>query len=270
MPEPGSGRSVLTTTFERLRAGGRRAFIPYVTAGHPAPDATVEVLQMLAGEGADVIELGIPFSDPLADGPTIQRATWGALARGVDVPHVLRWTERFARRSDVPIVLFSYLNPILQYGAKRFVKDAASAGARGLLIIDLPVGADPQLEASLDLPDLDLVRLIAPTTSPERSARIAGAAQGFIYYISRKGVTGERGELRRELATEVGALRELTDLPIAVGFGISSAEQARTVAAVADGVVVGSALVRALTEGGQEAARELARTLRSGIDAAIS
>ncbi len=265
----GHGRDALSTTFERLKTSDRRAFIPYFTAGHPKPAATVEVLEMLAGEGADVIELGVPFSDPLADGPTIQRAARRALGSGVDVAQVLRWTDEFSRRSGTPIVIFSYLNPILRYGPKRFVSDAVTAGAAGLLITDLPVGADPALEQTLGGVDIDLVRLVAPTTPADRAALIVESGQGFIYYISRTGVTGERKRLRQVLADEVAALRELTNLPIAVGFGISTAEQARAVAAVADGVVVGSALVRLLAEDGIKAARGLARELRKAIDEAV-
>jgi tryptophan synthase alpha chain len=258
----------LAATFRQLGQRRRRAFIPYVTAGDPAPDSTVDVLEMLVDAGADVVELGIPFSDPLADGPTIQAAAWRALGRGVDVARVLNWTSDFAAQWDTPIVLFSYLNPILRYGAERFVQDAREAGAAGLLITDLPAGEDPELDLALGSGDVDLVRLIAPTTPADRLPRILQTARGFIYYISRTGVTGERDQLRAELASEIGALRGSVNLPIAVGFGISSPEQARTVASVADGVVVGSALVRTLAEEGLDATRRLALALRTAIDAA--
>jgi len=258
----------LAAAFRRLGAQRRRAFIPYVTAGDPAPGQTVEVLAMLADAGADIIELGIPFSDPLADGPTIQAAAWRALGRGVDVAQVLDWTRDFAARRDTPIVLFSYLNPILRYGAERFVQDAGNAGAAGLLITDLPAGEDPDLESALNTGGLEMVRLVAPTTPADRLPRILQDAKGFIYYISRTGVTGERDRLRQELAAEVEALRGRANLPIAVGFGISSPDQARAVASVADGVVVGSALVRTLAEDGLDATRRLAEALRTAIDAA--
>lgn len=260
-----SGR--LTATFDKLREGGRRAFIPYVTAGDPDPARTVEILERLADAGADLIELGIPFSDPLADGPTIQAASWRALQRGVSVEHVLKWTEAFSGRCPTPLVLFTYLNPVLAYGAARFRERAIAAGAAGLLITDLPVGEDEDLERRLGGEPLDLVRLVAPTTLPARLGRILKRASGFVYYISRTGVTGERGETRGELAEEVGALRRLTSLPIAVGFGISSPEQAATVAAAADGVVMGSALVRTLTESGVDDGIALARRVREAIDA---
>ncbi len=266
MPDPKG--SPIAGAFQRLRNAGRRAFIPYITAGHPQPETTVDTLVMLADEGADVLELGIPFSDPLADGPTIQRAAWTALAHGVDVGRVIAWTEEFRSRADTPVVLFTYLNPVLRYGTESFVRDARDAGAAAILITDLPLGTDPEVESTLSAGGLDLVRLIAPTTTPERAARIVGAASGFIYYISRTGVTGEQERLRDDLLEEVTKLREITDLPIAVGFGISSAGQARAVASVADGVVVGSALVRTLDEDGLAGARALVRQLRTAIDEA--
>lgn len=231
---------------------------------------TVAVLELLSDEGADVIELGIPFSDPLADGPIIQEASWRALSRGVDVERVLAWTREFTGARDTPVVLFSYINPLLHYGPERFLADATSSGAAGLLITDLPVGEDAALEGELGSGGLDLVRLVAPTTPRDRVQLIVEAARGFVYYISRRGVTGERERLRGGLAEELDALRAMTDLPIAVGFGISRAEQARAVACHADGVVIGSALVRALAEGGLEVAGELVRTIRSAIDEATT
>ena len=268
MSERPDGVGRLVATFRRLQAARRRALIPYITAGDPAAAATVDVMEMLVDASADVLELGIPFSDPLADGPTIQAAAWRALGAGVDVTRVLDWTSEFSGRSDTPVVLFTYLNPVLRYGPQRFVRDARQSGAAGLLITDLPVGEDAELEATLASGGLDLVRLLAPTTPESRAGLILDAAQGFIYYISRTGVTGEREQLRRGLAEEVEALRRRTDLPIAVGFGISNPEQAEAVASVADGVVVGSALVRTLAEEGIDSAGQLARRLRSAIDAA--
>lgn len=258
----------LGATFHRLRAERRCAFIPYITAGDPQPESTVEVMAALAQAGADVLELGIPFSDPLADGPTIQAASWRALGKGVNVESVLSWTQEFRRDFDIPIVLFSYLNPVLRYGAQRFIRAARESGAAGLLLTDLPVGEDEELEATLATGGLDWVRLIAPTTPERRAARILQAAQGFIYYISRTGVTGERHSVPRGLAQELAALRRRTDLPIAVGFGIARPAQARAVAAIADGVVVGSALVRTLAADGLVAARKLAEEIRTAIDAA--
>lgn len=259
--------SVLGQTFERLRARGRRGLVVYVTAGHPRPELVPRLLAMLADCGADIIELGIPFSDPLADGPVIQRASWQALQHGVTPRRVLEWVEGCAG-GGAPVVLFGYLNPVLQYGPEAFVRDAASAGAAGLLLTDLPAGTDPELEAALRHPDVALVRLVAPTTAPERAREIARISQGFLYYISRTGVTGPRPELAANLRREVQELRAHTRVPVAVGFGISTADQARLVAEVADGVVVGSAVVAALEGGGLEAAARVAREIRQGIDAA--
>jgi tryptophan synthase alpha chain len=252
----------LTGAFEAARAAGRAALIPYVTAGHPAPALTLPVLRMLAEEGADVIELGVPFSDPLADGPTIQRSSFEAIAQGADLAWTLAVLAEFRRESAVPVVLFTYLNPVLRFGVDRFLAEAREAGAQGVLLTDLPVGADPALEARFAASGLELIRLVAPTTSPERARVIAAAARGFLYYVSRTGVTGAAQALSATLAAEVAALRTATPLPVAVGFGISGGEQAAAVAGVADGVVVGSALVAALTRGGVEGARSLMRELR--------
>jgi tryptophan synthase alpha chain len=261
---------VTTTTlrdaFALRRAEGRSALIPYVTAGHPRPDGTVEVLEALADAGADVIELGVPFSDPLADGPTIQRSSFLSLSRGTTLPRVLEALAAFRRARPTPVVLFSYLNPLLRYGVDRFLADAAEAGAQGVLVTDLPVGADPELEARIRASSLDLIRLVAPTTRPERVVEVAAGGSGFLYYISRTGVTGARESLREELADEVGAIRRAVLLPVAVGFGISTPEQAAAVAAVADGVVVGSALVRTLEDEGVEAGAAFVAALRRGMD----
>lgn len=224
-----------------------------------------DVLTMLVEAGADVIELGVPFSDPLADGPTIQRSSHFAIQQGVD----LRWTldalSAFRAQHDTPVVVFSYLNPIVHFGVERFITEAGAAGADGVLITDLPVGYDAEWERAFEGSPLDLVRLVAPTTRAERVRAIAERAQGFLYYVSRTGVTGARQSLAEGLEREVGALRAVSQVPVAVGFGISTAEQARTVAAVADGVVVGSALVETLANGGVQAAGRLMRSLRGAM-----
>jgi tryptophan synthase alpha chain len=250
---------------ERARAG-RAALVPYVTAGFPELDATVPLLEALADAGADVLELGVPFSDPIADGPTIQASSFRALENGTTVRRVLEWLREFRARRDTPVVLFTYLNPVVRYGAARFCRDAADAGADGLLFTDLPAGADPALEAAAGEAGLDLIRLLAPTTGPERAARIAEGGSGFLYYISRTGVTGARAALRDELAAEIDGLRRATRLPVAVGFGISTPEQAAQVAALADGVVVGSALVQVLEREGVAGAAAFVASLRAAMD----
>lgn len=256
----------LDAHFAAWRTARRCALIPYLTCGFPTPDSTAALLDALATAGADVIELGVPFSDPVADGPTIQRSSQIALEQGVTLAHTLAELTAFRARHDTPVVLFTYLNPVLRYGVPRFIDDAVAAGAQGVLLTDLPLGGDDALEAALEASPLSLIRLIAPTTSPARAREIAQRAHGFLYYIARMGVTGARADLRAELAAELDALRAVTDVPIAVGFGISTAEQAATVAQTADGVVVGSALIAAVEQGGVAAASELIRDMRAALD----
>ena len=254
-----------------LRGTGRRLLIPYITAGYPEPAHTLELLPALVNAGADLIELGVPFSDPVADGPTIQRSSQRALERGVTLAWVLGQLGQFrAAGADTPVVLFTYLNPVLRFGPDRFVFAALDAGADGVLVTDLPAGADPALERMLDESRLAHVRLVAPTTPPARAREIAAATQGFLYCIARLGVTGATSRLRDELPAEIAALRAFATVPIAVGFGISSAEQAAAVGRIADGIVVGSALIDALDRGGIPAAVALLRSLRAGLDEAAA
>jgi tryptophan synthase alpha chain len=252
--------------FAARRADGRAALVPYVTAGHPELDSTVPVLEAVSASGADVIELGIPFSDPLADGPTIQRSSFASLASGTDVTRVLSDLAVFRAKSETPIVLFTYLNPVLRFGLERFLQEAADAGANGLLLTDLPTGADQVLEDAVIESPLDLIRLVAPTTPLDRVPEVARGGSGFLYYISRTGVTGAQTELRSGLDEAVRAIRAAVDLPVAVGFGISTPEQAAEVGEVADGVVVGSALVRILEEGGVDAGAAFVAALRTALD----
>lgn len=257
---------MISSVLAALRDDRRAALIPYVTAGHPSADSTVAVLNALADSGADIIELGIPFSDPLADGPTIQQSSFRSLVNGTTVEGVLGDLKRFRSERDTPVVIFTYLNPVLRYGLDVFLADAAEAGANGLLLTDVPLGADPELERAVAASPLDFIRLVAPTTEGERVPGIAEAGSGFLYYISRTGVTGARSELRRDLAAEVESLRATVGLPVAVGFGISTPEQARVIGAVADGVVVGSALVRIMEEEGVEAGARFVAELRAALD----
>jgi tryptophan synthase alpha chain len=263
---PSSGSTSLGAAFAACREQERAALVLYVTAGHPDRERGLDVLLALADAGADVIELGVPFSDPLADGPTIQLSSFQAIERGVDLRWTLELLARFRELRSTPVVLFSYLNPIYRYGVEAFARDAAAAGAAGVLLTDLPAGADPEVEDQLRGAGLDLIRLVAPTSTPERVRQIAAAGSGFLYYVSRTGVTGARQELEAGLEREVRELRAATDLPIAVGFGISTPEQARAVARFADGVIVGSALVERLAGAGLEPAAGYVRELRAAME----
>jgi tryptophan synthase alpha chain len=260
-------RGNIRDAFAARRAEGRAALVPYVTAGYPERGSTVEALDALAGAGADVIELGIPFSDPLADGPTIQHASFVSIEKGTTLTSALEDLAAFKARTNTPIVLFTYLNPILRRGIASFLRNAQDAGADGVLVTDLPTGSDPALEEQIVDSPLDLVRLIAPTTPIERVPEVARGGSGFLYYISRTGVTGARGELRAELAGEIDRIKKAVELPVAVGFGISTPEQAAAVAAVADGVVVGSAVIQAIDRGGIREAGRFIASLRAGMDA---
>jgi tryptophan synthase alpha chain len=243
----------------------RRALVCYVTAGHPDIEQSVTLLRELPDAGADIIEVGVPFSDPLADGPVIQASSQRALALGVTLERSLELVDR--ARPKAPVVLFSYLNPVLAAGPD-VLDRAAAAGVSGVLITDLPVGADPPREEWLGAGPLAFVRLVAPTTPEARMAEIARHGGGFVYLISRLGVTGARDTLPPELPETVARLRRATTLPICVGFGVSRPEHARAIGAIADGVVVGSALVAAAGAGGVDGALALVRELRAGLDSA--
>ena len=248
--------------FEALRAESRRALVCYVTAGHPSPAATVELLEGLDAAGADVIELGVPFSDPVADGPVIQRSSSVALANGVTLHGALELLGK--ARVSVPVVLFTYLNPLLAAGPD-VLRRAEEAGIAGILVTDLPLGADPTRERWLADSGLDFIRLVAPTTPAARLAGICEHGSGFVYLISRMGVTGTRDDTPPDVAPMVARLREVTDLPVCAGFGISTPAQARAVSRLADGVVVGSAIVQAAGES-TDAALNLVRSMREAMD----
>jgi tryptophan synthase alpha chain len=233
-----------------------------VTAGHPDIERSLDTLHALEEAGADIIELGVPFSDPIADGPIIQASSQRALENGMTYDGVLDLVSR--ARLTVPVVLFSYLNPVLAAGSDALTR-AAEAGASGILITDIPVGADPEREAWLGNSPLAFIRLVAPTTPRERMAEIARHGSGFVYLISRLGVTGVQEETATSLPETIARLRSTTALPICVGFGISTPAQARSVGNLADGVVVGSALVRA-AENGPSSVLTLARSLREALD----
>lgn len=234
----------LSSTFASLKASGKKAFVAYIAAGDPNFDASLDIMKTLVDVGADIIELGLPFSDPLADGIVNQLAADRALKAGMTTPRVIELIRKFRETHETPIVLFTYLNPIYTYGFERFHHDAAAAGADGILLLDLPPD-----EAALnsDLAKhvgLKHIRLIAPTTPAERVELLAKSAEGFIYALSRTGVTGAHGAPAANIAKFVTSIKQHTDVPVCVGFGITTPEQARMVAHAADGVIVGSAIVK--------------------------
>jgi len=236
--------------FANLRASGKRAFVAYVAAGDPTLEATIDIVLGLERAGVDIVELGVPFSDPLADGVVNQLAADRAIKAGASTPKVLEMIRQLRTQSQIPLVLFTYLNPVYTYGYERFHVDAAAAGADGVLVLDLPpdeVAQNPELKPT---PELRHIQLIAPTSPPERIASIAKSAEGFIYYVSRLGVTGAQVEVATGIAEQVAIIRAATDVPVCVGFGVSNPEQAAQVASMADGVVVGSAIVKLIEKNG--------------------
>ena len=261
-PSAITSSNAIARRFEALRNKSRRALVCYVTAGHPDIERSLDILHALEEGGADIIELGVPFSDPIADGPIIQASSQRALENGMTYDGVLALVSR--ARLEVPVVLFSYLNPVLAAGADALSR-ASEAGASGILITDIPVGADPERERWFGNSPLAFIRLVAPTTPTERMGEIARHGSGFVYLISRLGVTGVQEDTATSLPDTIARLRSTTTLPICVGFGISTPTQARSVGSLADGVVVGSAIVRA-AEGGAAPVLSLTRSLREALD----
>jgi tryptophan synthase alpha chain len=239
--------SRIAARFAELKAAGRGALIPFLEAWDPDRNTSMELLRGMPGAGADLIEIGMPFTDPMADGPIIQAAGKRGLAAGVKVGHVLTMVREFRREDTAtPVVLMGYLNPILSYGTERFCVDAAAAGVDGLIIVDLPTE-----EADLLLPfcaanELDFIRLVAPTTDDERLPHVLNGSSGFVYYVSITGITGTRSATAEDLAAAIPRIRRATDLPIAIGFGVRTPEQAGTASRVADAAVVASALIDTL------------------------
>ena len=239
--------SRIEATFSTLAREGRRGLIPFVTAGDPNLDITLEVLDELVRGGADIIELGIPYSDPMADGPVIQAASERAIAAGVTVSAILNLVSRFRERHDVPIILFGYYNPIFQYGEEKFAEDASAAGADGCLVVDLPPEEAVNFATVLRSQNMDFIALLTPTSGTERIAAVKRVASGFVYYVSLKGVTGANAQgAYDELGPRIEELQKALDLPVAVGFGISTASDVQEVTKHADAAVVGSALIRAM------------------------
>ena len=249
-------------TFERLARERRKALIPYVTAGDPDPAATVPILHAMVEAGADVLELGVPFSDPMADGPVIQRAGERALKHGTGLRQVLSMAREFRGRDDrVPIVLMGYANPVEAMGVERFVKEAKDSGVDGAIVVDYPPEESGPLAEAMRRGGMDLVFLLAPTSTAERVAAVAKVASGYIYYVSLKGITGAAHLDLADVEKNIARIRKATRLPIGVGFGIRDGATARRVGQVADAVVIGSRIVQELAEGPAEAAPERARRL---------
>jgi tryptophan synthase alpha chain len=262
----------IRTLFDRLRPRGAKALIGYLTAGDPSLERTPALVAALVRGGVDLVELGVPFSDPIADGPVIERASQRALRAGATLRGVLEVAARVRRESDVPLLLFTYLNPVLKYGFEALAKDAVQAGIDGLLLTDLSVEEAGPYVAAARAHSLDTVFLAAPTSTPERLAVIAEHSSGFLYLVSRTGVTGERDSLSDSVAPLVAAVRAVTDLPLAVGFGISRPEHVAAVGRLADAVVVGSAIVRLIEQHAGDPdlegrLEEFARNLKQGFDA---
>ena len=260
--------------FEALKSQGRKALIPYVTAGDPSPDATVTLMHTLVASGADVIELGVPFSDPMADGPVIQRSSERALARGVSLSHCLDWVKGFRETDNhTPVVLMGYANPIERMGVDTFVTQSAEVGVDGVLVVDYPPEESETFASALRNHNLDPIFLLAPTSSLERIQKVANLAAGYLYYVSLKGVTGAGHLDVDQVAQKLESIRGFTSLPLGVGFGISGPESAVSVGRLADAVVIGSALIRTMEEATRqdqdslEAARGFLDPIRKALDA---
>jgi len=256
--------------FAALKSGGRTGLIPFVTAGDPSPESVVALMHALVAAGADLIELGVPFSDPMADGPVIQHASERALAKGVGLPQVLAWVGEFRKiDTHTPIVLMGYLNPVEIYGYERFARDAVAAGVDGVLLVDCPIEEAATLDPLRDA-GLRRILLAAPTTTDARLAAACDQAEGFLYYVSFAGITGADRLSMGSVSARVQAIKARTPTPVAVGFGVKDAASAREIAGFADAVVIGSALVERLAGAisVEAAAREFLAPIRTALDAA--
>ena len=258
--------------FAELKAAGRSGLIPFVTGGDPSPEHTVALMHALVESGADLIELGVPFSDPMADGPVIQHASERAIGRGVGLGDVLRWVAEFRQRdADTPVLLMGYLNPIEIHGYARFASEAVAAGVDGVLLVDCPL-EEAAVLAPLRDAGLRRIMLAAPTTAPERMAQLCGMAEGFLYYVSFAGITGAGHLSTTDIAARVADIRSRASAPVAVGFGVRDAQSAKAIAGFADAVVIGSALVERLA-GAADAAeiagrvQDFLQPIRAALDA---
>ncbi len=262
--------SRIESTFARLQTEGRTALIPYLCAGDPIPEATVEVMLAMAEAGADIIELGVPFSDPMADGPVIQKASERALAKGIGMPQVLDFVRGFrARNATTPMVLMGYANPIERYGIPRFIADAQAAGVDGVLVVDYPPEEAEAFAAALKAERMDPIFLLAPTSTEQRMQEVGRIASGYVYYVSLKGVTGA-GHLDTDaVAAALPRIRQHVKIPLGVGFGIRDAATAKAVARNADAVVIGSALVQLMEQQTRDTLAPAAAAFIAGIRAAL-
>ena len=262
--------SRIAGTFEALKARGRKALIPYVVAGDPYPDATVDIMLAMAASGADLIELGVPFSDPMADGPVIQKAGERALAKGIGMAQVLAMVQAFRVGNDrTPIVLMGYANPVERYGVERFVTDARAAGVDGVLVVDYPPEECEGFAATLKSHGLDPIFLLAPTSTEARMQHVGRIASGYVYYVSLKGVTGAGHLDTAAVAAMVPRIKAFVMLPVGVGFGIRDAATARAVADVSDAVVIGTALVQLLETCPRDAVAAAGGNFIAGIRRAL-
>jgi tryptophan synthase alpha chain len=262
--------SRIAATFAALQKSGRKALIPYVTSGDPFADATVEIMLAMAESGADVIELGVPFSDPMADGPVIQKAGERALARGIGMSQVLDFVRGFRKTNQTtPVVLMGYANPVERYGVDRFVVDAKAAGVDGVLVVDYPPEECEEFAATLRSNDIDPIFLLAPTSTDARMAHVGRIASGYVYYVSLKGVTGAGNLDTAAVAAMIPRIKQFVKLPVGVGFGIRDAKTAQAVAAVSDAVVIGTALVQLLETCTRDNVAVAAGQFIAGIRAAL-
>jgi tryptophan synthase alpha chain len=268
--------SRIDSTFQQLKANGRKALIPYVTAGYPFADVTPELMHAMVDAGADVIELGVPFSDPSADGPVIQKAGDKALAFGVGTSHVIDMVKAFRQKNTAtPVVLMGYANPIerydLKHGKDSFIRDASAAGIDGVLVVDYPPEECVEFAAKLRAHNMDLIFLLAPTSTDERMQQVADVASGYVYYVSLKGVTGSGALNTAEVEAMLPRIRQKVSIPVGVGFGIRDAQTAKTIAKVADAVVIGSKIIQLIENESRDKVATVAgnflREIRQAMDA---